>query len=73
MLSFPSVDLGTADELSLDCLINMLTSFSLEYVGIKKLFLGGENQDWPRPKEVKSDMEVSDSSRGLIQAGLLQN
>ncbi|CAL5223590.1 g6127 [Coccomyxa viridis] len=44
-------DLGTADELGLDVLINTLTCFSKENVGIKQLIIGGVNKDWPVPKK----------------------
>jgi hypothetical protein len=44
------VDLGTADELALDALINALTTFSKEQLGIKQLVLGGENDDWAAPQ-----------------------
>ena len=45
--------MGTADELCLDVLINMITTFSKEYVGIKSLVIGGENPKWPVPLEKK--------------------
>eukprot|EP00210_Caulerpa_lentillifera_P000646 g624.t1 len=41
------VDMGTADELCLDVLINTILTFSKEYVGIKNLIIGGVNKDWP--------------------------
>ncbi|AFZ27698.1 Protein of unknown function (DUF3531) [Cylindrospermum stagnale PCC 7417] len=40
-------DLGTADAIALDILINALTQLSAEYVNIEELYIGGENQDWP--------------------------
>ncbi|KAL0054069.1 hypothetical protein WJX82_003237 [Trebouxia sp. C0006] len=43
------VNLGTADELALDMLINALSNFSRENMGIKKLYIGGENEDWEIP------------------------
>lgn len=45
------MDIGTADELSLDILINLLVNFSQEYVGIKCIYFGGNNPDWPLPKD----------------------
>lgn len=40
------VDLGSADELAIDILLNSLMQLSKEYVGIKKIFVGGINEDW---------------------------
>lgn len=40
-------DMGTSDAIALDILINALQQLSKEYVTIEKLFIGGENQDWP--------------------------
>ena len=40
-------DLGTSDLIALDVLINSLKQLSQEYVTIKRLILGGENEDWP--------------------------
>ncbi|GMH34538.1 hypothetical protein BSKO_02372 [Bryopsis sp. KO-2023] len=57
------LDMGTADEMALDCLINMLSSFSEEYLGIKKLFIGGENQDWEVPKQIDGEQ---DQLKGLM-------
>lgn len=42
--------MGTADELALDVLINALSTFSREQLGIRQLVVGGENEDWPTPK-----------------------
>ncbi|PSN16459.1 DUF3531 domain-containing protein [filamentous cyanobacterium CCP5] len=42
-------DLGTSDAIALDILINALKQFSLEYVAIRQVFIGGENADWPIP------------------------
>eukprot|EP00959_Pyramimonas_sp_CCMP1952_P184584 3859593-Pyramimonas_sp.AAC.3 len=47
------IDLGTADELSIDILINSLTQLSREYVGIKQLVVGGYNDDWREGTERK--------------------
>lgn len=40
-------DLGTSDLFALDVLINALNQLSQEYVEIKRLIIGGENEDWP--------------------------
>lgn len=40
------VDLGSADELAIDVLINMLMVFSKEHVGLRSLCIGGVNDDW---------------------------
>ncbi|MGF1493178.1 MAG: DUF3531 family protein [Microcoleaceae cyanobacterium] len=40
-------DLGTSDALALDILINALIQLSQEYVEIRQLIIGGENEDWP--------------------------
>lgn len=39
-------DLGTSDAIALDILINALKQMSQEYVNIKLLCIGGENEDW---------------------------
>ncbi|MBD2182857.1 DUF3531 family protein [Planktothrix sp. FACHB-1355] len=40
-------DLGTSDAIAIDILINALKQLSKEYVTIERLFIGGENEDWP--------------------------
>eukprot|EP00803_Ostreobium_quekettii_P003730 evm.model.scf_1587.3 EVM.evm.TU.scf_1587.3 scf_1587:25506-30808(+) len=45
------LDMGTADEGALDVLINMLSSFSSDYMGIKSMYVGGVNEDWPVPRD----------------------
>lgn len=40
-------DLGTSDALALDVLINALQQLNREYVTIERLYIGGENEDWP--------------------------
>ena len=52
-------DLGTADALALDILLNTLNQFSKDYVVIKQVFIGGENEDWPIPREQHSDFADS--------------
>ena len=39
-------DLGTSDLISLDILINALNQLNQEYVVVKQLIIGGENEDW---------------------------
>ncbi|ACK69078.1 conserved hypothetical protein [Gloeothece citriformis PCC 7424] len=39
-------DLGTSDLMALDVLINVLHQLSREYVEIKRLIIGGQNEDW---------------------------
>lgn len=43
--------MGTGDELGLDILINSIKGLSREYVGVKQLIIGGQNEDWPIPEE----------------------
>jgi len=40
------VDLGTADAIAIDVLINSLQQFTLEYVGIQQVIVGGQNEHW---------------------------
>jgi hypothetical protein len=40
-------DLGTSDAIAIDILINALKQLSKEYVTIKQVFVGGENESWP--------------------------
>jgi len=40
------VDLGTSDLIAVDILINALKQLSQEYVAIKKMIIGGKNEDW---------------------------
>ncbi|MDJ0845647.1 DUF3531 family protein [Crocosphaera sp.] len=44
-------DLGTSDLIALDILINALTQLSQELIVIRKLIIGGENEDWPIVKQ----------------------
>jgi hypothetical protein len=41
------IDLGTSDLIAIDLLINALNQLSKEYVTLKRLIVGGQNQDWP--------------------------
>jgi hypothetical protein len=45
------LDLGTADAIALDVLVNALRQFSKEYVAIEQVFIGGRNEDWPIHQE----------------------
>eukprot|EP01025_Chloroclados_australasicus_P028089 TRINITY_DN2786_c0_g1_i3.p2 TRINITY_DN2786_c0_g1~~TRINITY_DN2786_c0_g1_i3.p2 ORF type:complete len:180 (+),score=27.21 TRINITY_DN2786_c0_g1_i3:148-687(+) len=49
------VDMGTSDELGLDVLINTILGLSQQFIGIKTLIIGGENEDWPVPQESRED------------------
>jgi Protein of unknown function (DUF3531) len=40
-------DLGTSDAIALDILLNALVQFSKDFVQLERLFIGGENEDWP--------------------------
>lgn len=47
-------DLGTSDPLALDILLNALSRLSEEYLELKRIVIGGENDDWPVPEESRS-------------------
>lgn len=51
------LDLGTADELSLDVLVNMLIGVSTDLVGLRSIALGGVNEDWPLPVGMEEEEE----------------
>ena len=40
-------DLGTSDAIAIDILINALKQIAKEYVTIKQVIFGGENEAWP--------------------------
>lgn len=40
------MDLGTSDAIAIDVLINSLYRLNTEYVEIRQLLIGGENEDW---------------------------
>jgi Protein of unknown function (DUF3531) len=40
-------DLGTSDAIALDVLLNALVQFSKDFVHLERIFIGGENEDWP--------------------------
>lgn len=39
-------DLGTSDPVALDVLINSLRQLSEDFLNVKQLIIGGENEDW---------------------------
>lgn len=39
-------DLGTSDLIAIDILINALNQLSKEFVTVRQLIIGGENEDW---------------------------
>ena len=52
-------DLGTSDLIAIDILINSLNQLSKEYVTVRKLIIGGQNEDWqvdPRNESIFSEM-----------------
>jgi hypothetical protein len=49
-------DLGTSDLIALDVLLNALNQLSKEYVPIKQVIIGGQNEDW----------QVEDKSNALF-------
>jgi hypothetical protein len=60
------LDLGTADELALDVLINMLRTFSKEQLGIRQLLIGGSSvEGWSVPEHQGPDTTM-DPMRGPI-------
>lgn len=58
-------DLGTADALALDVLINALEQLNKDYVTIERLIIGGENADWKIPGHKRSALAEgeTDNSR----------
>ncbi|NES82214.1 MAG: DUF3531 family protein [Moorea sp. SIO2B7] len=40
-------DLGTSDLIAVDILINGLMQLSKEYVQLRRVIFGGQNEDWP--------------------------
>lgn len=50
-----NLDLGTADEMALDVLLNTLVGFSKDHAAIKRIFVGGENDEWPLPDKDEAD------------------
>jgi hypothetical protein len=54
-------DLGTSDAIALDVLINAFRQFSQDYVNLKTLIIGGENEDWPVANRERQPEFVSDN------------
>lgn len=48
-------DLGTADAIALDVLLNALRQLSQDYVTIETVMIGGENEDWPIPRQQRPE------------------
>lgn len=48
-------DLGTTDAIALDVLVNTLKQFSKDYIVIHRVYIGGENEDWPIPRDQHAD------------------
>lgn len=48
-------DLGTTDAIALDILLNALQQFNQDYVAIETVIIGGENANWPIPKQYRPD------------------
>lgn len=55
-------DLGTTDAIALDILINAFQQFNQEYVAIETLIIGGENENWPIPKQYRPEFIADDDS-----------
>ena len=49
-------DLGTADALAIDVLLNALSRLSLEYVGLERVVVGGDSDTWPTSTSERSSM-----------------
>jgi hypothetical protein len=55
--------MGTADELALDVLLNMLLGFSAEVAGISRIRVGGEHERWALPGDDPDGEEGEASQR----------
>ena len=53
-------DLGTADAIAADILINALDQLSKDYVTIERIIFGGENQDWKIPSSKRASFAEND-------------
>lgn len=51
------IDMGTADELALDVLLNMLLGFSAEVAGLSRIMVGGEHERWALPGDEEDGEE----------------
>ncbi|MBD2327487.1 DUF3531 family protein [Alkalinema sp. FACHB-956] len=54
-------DLGTSDALAIDILINALNQLSRDFVGIERLVVGGENEDWQIPGSSRPEFLGADN------------
>eukprot|EP00878_Enallax_costatus_P014906 GHUV01015606.1.p2 GENE.GHUV01015606.1~~GHUV01015606.1.p2 ORF type:complete len:274 (+),score=77.56 GHUV01015606.1:2115-2936(+) len=50
------LDMGTADELAFDVLLNMLAGFSAEVAGMSQIIVGGEHERWAIPDDDEGDL-----------------
>ncbi|MEB3291670.1 MAG: DUF3531 family protein [Synechococcales bacterium] len=50
------LDLGTSDAIALDVLINALRQLSKDFIGLERVIIGGENEDWRIPEMAKPDL-----------------
>jgi Protein of unknown function (DUF3531) len=53
-------DMGTADAIALDVLINALEQLNKDYVNIERLVIGGENDDWLIPQSKRQEFTELD-------------
>jgi len=56
------VDMGAADELALDVLVNAMLALSREHVGIRRLVVGGQNDDWEVTEREMPSVSMDPSS-----------
>eukprot|EP00879_Flechtneria_rotunda_P011611 GHRR01012128.1.p1 GENE.GHRR01012128.1~~GHRR01012128.1.p1 ORF type:complete len:286 (+),score=78.54 GHRR01012128.1:156-1013(+) len=64
------IDMGTADELAFDMLINMLVGFSAEVVGLQQIVIGGEHERWETPANDDDDDDddiYGDEGEGVFE------
>jgi Protein of unknown function (DUF3531) len=61
-------DMGTADAIALDVLINALEQLNKDYVTIERLIIGGENEDWAIPQGKRQEFteleDLEDDDQG---------
>ena len=55
-------DLGTSDLVALDILINALRQLAQEYVQIKRLIIGGQNEEWAVNEEPRAFYAANNGS-----------
>jgi hypothetical protein len=54
-------DLGTSDAIALDVLLNTLQQFNQDFIEIKQVLVGGENEDWPLPERSDRNLFYPDA------------